>query len=146
VPLAITAAGLLLRLLRPGASRRWWWTAVLIGPALLAFGVGLELLAVPSSEWRARLVGRASMFCLKTIPLLSAPVLAALLILMRAGAPTRPALAGAVAGLTAGGVGATLYALHCVDDSPLFVMVWYGVAIALLSAVGALLGSRILRW
>ena len=37
------------------------------------------------------------------------------------GVPTRPALAGAVAGLLAGGLAASFYAAHCTDDSPLFV-------------------------
>ena len=40
----------------------------------------------------------------------------------RAGASV---LAGAVAGLAAGGVAATLYAAHCTDNSPLFVATWY---------------------
>ena len=45
-----------------------------------------------------------------------------------------PSLAGAVAGLAAGGVAATLYAAHCTDDSPLFVATWYTLAIAALAA------------
>jgi hypothetical protein len=56
------------------------------------------------------------------------------------------AIAGAMAGALAGSLGAVLYAAHCVDDSPLFVATWYGIAIALVTAVGALLGHRLLRW
>jgi hypothetical protein len=46
----------------------------------------------------------------------------------------------------AGGLGAMLYAIHCVDDSPLFVALWYVPAVALVTLTGTLMGSRILRW
>ena len=59
------------------------------------------------------------------IPMLSVLPLAALLFALRQGAPSRPALTGAVAGLAATGIGATLYASHCMDDSPLFMAAWY---------------------
>jgi len=41
---------------------------------------------------------------------------------------------------------ATLYAAHCPDDSPLFVATWYSTATALVTALGALLGSKVLRF
>jgi hypothetical protein len=65
---------------------------------------------------------------------------------LRHGAPTRPAFAGAVAGLAAGGLAATLYAAHCTDDSPLFVATWYTIAIAVLAGLGALGGRLFARW
>lgn len=144
--LNVTAAGLALRLIRPGASQDFWNVALAIGPALLALGILYELVSVPAAEWKPRLVGRNNLLCLVSVPLLAAPTLAALLCAMRQGAPTRPALAGAVAGLVAGGLGAALYAAHCVDDSPLFVMAWYGLAIVLVAGVGMAAGSRVLRW
>ncbi len=86
-------------------------------------------------------------FCLASTPLLSLAPLAAILFVMRESAPTWPGLAGAVAGLAAGtGAGATLYAAHCVDDSPLFVIVWYSIAIGLVTLLGAGVGRRVLRW
>jgi hypothetical protein len=78
--------------------------------------------------------------------LLSLPLLAAALIGLRHGAPTRPAIAGAIAGLLSAGLAATLYASHCTDDSPLFVAFWYTLATALVAAVGALIGSRMLKY
>ena len=79
--------------------------------------------------------------------LLSCPLLlAAALIGLRHGAPTRPALAGAIAGLLSAGLAATLYAAHCTDDSPLFVATWYTIATAMVAAIGALAGSRLLRF
>nr|WP_271570195.1 NrsF family protein [Bradyrhizobium sp. CCBAU 11386] len=44
------------------------------------------------------------------------------------------------------GLAATPYASHCTDDSPLFVATWYTLAAALVAAVGALVGSKVLRY
>jgi hypothetical protein len=93
-----------------------------------------------------RLVGQNSRVCLMAIPVLSLPLLAGALIGLRNGAPSRPALAGALAGMLSAGLGATLYASHCTDDSPLFVATWYSIATALVTAIGALAGSRMLRY
>jgi len=65
---------------------------------------------------------------------------------LRQGAPTRPGLAGAVAGLAASGIAATFYASNCTDDSPLFVATWYPIATAMVVVVGYLIGTRALRW
>ena len=93
-----------------------------------------------------RMVGKNAWNCLTSIPLMSLPLLAAALLGLRHGAPTRPALAGAIAGLLSAGLAATLYASHCTDDSPLFVATWYTIAAALVTAVGALAGPRVLRF
>jgi hypothetical protein len=84
--------------------------------------------------------------CLVLIPALSAAPFIALILALRQGAPTRPMLAGATAGLVAAAIGATLYASHCQDDSPLFLAAWYVIAVAIMAALGALLGARLLRW
>jgi hypothetical protein len=55
-------------------------------------------------------------------------------------------VAGAAAGLVAAAAGALLYAFHCFDDSPLFVVTWYGLAMALVTSVGCLVGRKVLRW
>ena len=72
--------------------------------------------------------------------------LAGALIGLRHGAPARPATAGAIAGLLSAGLAATLYASHCTDDSPLFVAAWYTIATALVTAIGALAGAKLLRY
>jgi hypothetical protein len=93
-----------------------------------------------------RLVGKNWWTCLMAIPLLSLPLLAGALMGLRHGAPSRPAVAGAIAGLLSAGLAATLYASHCTDDSPLFVAVWYTTATALVTAIGALAGAKLLRY
>jgi hypothetical protein len=87
-----------------------------------------------------------SMVCLAYIPLIGIGPLAIFLLALRHGAPTRPALAGAAAGLLAGSIAATFYAAHCTDDSPLFVATWYTIAIAGLAVLGAAGASRFARW
>jgi hypothetical protein len=141
-----SAFALMLHVVRPQAVSPGWIAALAIAPALIIIATIAELFAVPSGEWMGRLMGRAYVACLVLIPTLSALPLVATLFAMRQGAPSHPALAGAVAGLVAGGIGASLYGTHCVEDSPLFVATWYVIGIAFITAVGAIAGSRILRW
>ncbi len=142
--LAVTAGFLALRLSRPGAPQPL--PLLLAAPLLLAVAVAIELLALPPGQWSESLFGTTWRACLMFIPLLSAGPLAAILIALKRGAPTRPALAGAVAGLLAGGIGSFVYAAHCPGDSPLFLAAWYTITILEMSALGALAGSRLLRW
>ncbi|GLK56983.1 hypothetical protein JOD31_003015 [Methylopila capsulata] len=140
------AALLALRLARPGASVRSGVLALGLAVAVLGAGVLAELAVTPEATWAARLVGHNWLVCLINVPVLSAIPLSALLIALRRGAPASPSLAGAVAGVVAGAIGATFYAAQCPDDSPLFVAVWYTLAIAIVATVGAVVGSRLLRW
>jgi hypothetical protein len=84
--------------------------------------------------------------CLTTVPSLAIPLLAAVLWALSAGAPLRPGRAGAAAGLAAGALAAALYSLYCDQDEALFVLPAYGVAVLLVTLVGALAGARLLRW
>jgi len=142
--LAASAAAASARLMRPEGGHPLM--VLFAAPALLAIAMALELIAVPASEWGSRLVGHNAVLCMTFIPILSFAPLALVLWALRHGATQTPALTGAVAGLVAGGVGALFYAAHCFDDSPLFVAVWYTIAVAFMAGLGALLGSRLLRW
>jgi hypothetical protein len=114
--------------------------------ALAALAVAIELLALPSASWTSRLVGSNALVCLVAIPTLAIVPLAAVLAMLRSGAPASPARAGGAAGLLAAAAAAALYAFHCFDDSPLFVVTWYGLAALLVIALGAVAGHRLLRW
>jgi hypothetical protein len=144
--LAATATGLILRLAQPAAPTGGWRWALILAPALLALAVVAELMVMPAETWGERLVGTHVRFCLTLIPMLAIGPLALLLLALRAGAPTRPGLAGAVAGLAASGIAATFYAANCTDDSPLFVATWYPIAIGFVTLVGYLVGKRVLKW
>ena len=141
-----SALGLMLHLARPGAVPAGWLAALAIAPVLLIASVIAEIFLVPSSAWAMSLIGKNGVVCLVIIPLLSAAPLAAVIWTLRDGATTHPVLAGAVAGLVAAGIGATLYATYCQDDSPFFIATWYGLAIMIVTVVGAFLGARLLRW
>jgi len=145
--LAISAIAISLHLSRPEASLRGWAWLLLIPIGLLVVGMAGEMMMMPQRPpMMTRLMGRNFMTCLTTIPLMALPLLAAALLGLRHGAPTRPALAGALAGLLSAGLAATLYASHCTDDSPMFVATWYTIAAVLVAAVGALAGPRVLRF
>jgi hypothetical protein len=143
--LATSAMALGLHLSRPEASLRGWAWLLLVPAGLLAGGIASEMMLPQRLPMMTRLVGSNSRVCLAAIPLISLPLLAAALIGLRHGAPTRPAVTGAIAGLVSAGLAATLYASHCTDDSPLFVATWYSIGTVLVAAIGALAGSRVLR-
>src|SRR5262249_45692685 len=129
--LALCSAMLVWRLVRPGASTRLQTMAFVVVPVVLAAAVLAELVVLPRPLWGARLVGVNGLVCLISIPLFALPMLIAVILALRHGAPTRPGLTGVVAGLFAGAVAAAIYAAHCPDDSPLFVALWYSLAIAI---------------
>ncbi|NVP57686.1 NrsF family protein [Mycoplana rhizolycopersici] len=144
--LASAAFGLLRALSRPGSNIALPALRLIAAPAVLGVAVAVELVVVPSDQWRAIWWGTNISVCLTFIPVIGIAPLAVFLLALRHGAPTRPAVAGAVAGLLAGGLSATFYAAHCTDDSPLFVATWYSIAIASLAFLGMILGPRIARW
>ncbi len=147
-PLALFACAgpLALRLARPTGDPRPLFAVLLILLFVLAAAVATELLILPRDLWRVRLIGHNAAFCMVVIPSLAAAPLVGALVALHRGAPKNPSLAGAGAGLFAGAFAAALYATHCPDDSPLFVATWYMLAILVVMAVGAIAGSRFLRW
>lgn len=146
ITLALAAFALTRRFLRPeGQAGALAWLLGL--PALMLAGAAaLEMYLLPANHWAVYARGQNSLPCLLMIPLISIAPLAAILYALRQGAPSRPGLAGAAAGLLASGIAATLYASHCVDDSPLFIAIWYTIGIAIVTGAGAFLGRRLLKW
>jgi hypothetical protein len=144
--LAISAIAVSLHLSRPEALMRGWVLLLLIPAGILVAGIASEMMLPQRLPMLTRLIGHNSKVCLSSIPLISLPLLAAALVALRHGAPARPAIAGAIAGLLSAGLAATLYAAHCTDDSPLFVATWYTLATLLVTAIGALLGNKVLQY
>lgn len=148
IPLALAALALplALRLARPeGAAGARLWPLLL--PVAVAAGLLVWSLAViPAEGWGMAWRGKTMVVCLVSIPVLSLFPVAAIFLMLRRGAPTAPARAGAMAGLAGGSVAAAAYALHCNDDTPLFYVSWYGLAILTVTVVSAWLGPRLLRW
>jgi hypothetical protein len=146
VSLALSATWVIYSVGRPGVSFDRRRLALAIAPALLAGAAVIELIALPETQWLPNLVGHNARICLTVIPLLSIGPLACLILALRAGAPSSPGLAGAIAGMAASGIAATFYAANCTDDSALFVMTWYPIAILIVTAAGYLVGRKLLRW
>lgn len=145
---AIAVAGFLVteRLSRPGAKAT---RGVIVLVTVVAVMLGLaimQVLGTPPEGMRDVLMGSTWDRCPWRIVALAIPGLALSLLAMRRLAPTRPALAGAGAGLFVGGVAATVYGLHCGETSAAFTLIWYTGGIALSTALGALAGWRLLRW
>jgi hypothetical protein len=144
--LALPSLLLLLRLARPDAKPGALALRLIAPLVLLAAAVIVELIVVPQDEWLPRLVGQNMRYCTTMIPMMAAPILAALVWAMRAGAPQHPGWTGALAGAAAAGLASFLYASHCPDDSPLFVATWYPLATLVCAAAGAWAGRRFLAW
>ncbi len=144
--LAALGLAVVLRLARPGMP--WGRTALwlVLPPAALWVLAGVALASAAQPERLPLLLGSTWRTCPFNIALLSLPALAALFWALRGAAPTRPGWAGAGAGLLAGALGVVAYALHCPEMAAPFVALWYLAGMALPTALGALLGPRLLRW
>lgn len=131
---------------RPEGNLRKALPLLIAALVLQVAAVVVELLAVPPETWPEKMIGTSNVYCLILIMTIGLGPLSILLLALRRGAPANPVMAGAVAGLLAGGIAATIYVAHCTDDSPLFVATWYTIAIAGLAAIGAASASRLARW
>jgi len=135
-----------LRLSRPGLP------LVGLAPALGAPVLAIWLLALITLA-RADAAQRAVLFfgdtwnsCPFLVALLSVPAFIAVIWAMRGMAPTRLRLAGAAAGLFSATIGALLYSVHCPEQDAPFIAFWYLLGMLIPTAIGALLGPRLLRW
>lgn len=144
--LAVTATAAALRLGSPENRVGLAGISLAVAPGLLIVAAAVELMLLPENQWMSHMIGHNARFCLTLIPLLAAGPLTILLVAFRRGAPANPGVAGAIAGLLASGIAATFYAANCNDDSPLFVMAWYPIAILMVTTIGWAAGRRFLRW
>ena len=144
---AAAAFAVALSLGRPGASARRSGVALAVPFALLWLLAAAAMVGASVADERAALLlGSTWTGCPLNIAMLSAPALPLLLWAMRSAAPTRPAVAGAAAGLLAGGLGATVYTLHCPELAAPFIGVWYVLGMAIPAAIGAVAGWFLPRW
>jgi hypothetical protein len=147
-PISIAAASFLVvqRLARPGVRIGASWLGLAVPVACMGALAGLAWFDAPVEARLPLLLGATWRSCAASIALLALPMFVAALLALRGLAPTRPAVAGAMAGAWAGATGATVYALHCPELTAPFLAVWYVAGMALPALAGALLGPRLLRW
>jgi hypothetical protein len=127
---------------RPGRRLAWLAApALVIGVAALA-----QIVRAPAGAFGRLVMGNSASSCSWLIAAASIPLFVVLMWAVRGLGPTRLRLAGALTGLTAGGVAASIYCLHCDESGAPFVAIWYSLGILAPCAVGALTGPRLLRW
>lgn len=144
--LVVAGARFLIVSSRPGELRRK--PLMLIGVLFLALvsAGGAALVRAHPAAWSGMIFGPQWAACLICIPLFAAAPFASLIWSLRKGAPTNLPRTGAIAGLVAGALGAAVFAVHHPGGSIPFIALWYGGSILLCALVGAILGSRLLRW
>jgi hypothetical protein len=144
--LALIAIAAAIVLARPEARPpRWLW--------LLAFPVAVlgaisafELSSAPADHRMAMWLGETWALCPANLVMLSLPIMITVMIGYRRFAPTHMRITGAVIGLGAGAAAATVYCLHCPEETAIFVLTWYSLGIAVATVIGAIAGPRFLRW
>ncbi len=138
--------GLIDRLARPDGEGGMFGPLILapLG-AMIALAL-YQLFGASDDQRMAMMMGGSSQVCARNIVILSLPVFAGLFWALRALAPTRLMLAGAIAGILAGAAGTFVYAFHCTESTAPFVAIWYTLGIAAMGLLGALLGRVLLRW
>lgn len=140
------ASACLIRFARPGGAHRVPMTLLALPFFVIIVVAAISLAAAPPIHWDRMIVGDQWLECLLSIPVIAIAPFAMMIWAVRQAMPTELRRAGALAGLVAGALSATGYALHCVDDSVPFIAAWYGGTIALCTLAGAALGPRLLRW
>ncbi len=142
----VVASHYLIKLARPGGERSISTLGIILPFVAIMLLAVASLSIAPHSHWRGLILGDQWLECVVSIPLIAIVPFAVIIGAVRQTAPTDLARAGAIAGLVAGCLSATGYALHCTDDSVPFVAIWYGGTIALCTLLGWKLGPRLLRW
>lgn len=143
--IALAALVLLYRSGRPGAAtRQLAWLPTGAASSLLL----LPLLALAATEpaMASDIRMSSGIYCLWMTSLAAIPVWIAALAWLRMAAPTNLARASWAAGMASAAVAATAFALHCPHDVIPYVVLWYGGAIALVSALTRLVLPALIRW
>ncbi len=144
--LGVAGLALAERLSRPGAKGLFGLVLAVAFIGVIVVIAVNQFMSTPREQIEDAVMGTTWDSCPWRILVLSIPGLAAILWTMRSFAPTRLVLAGAVAGLLAGGIAATVYGLHCAETGAPFVAIWYSMGVILSAVVGAIVGPRVLRW
>jgi hypothetical protein len=143
--IAVLGYWLVERMGRPGAEMTRPLQLLALPLLAIALLAALQMSA-PQADMPILVLGHSSRVCAFLVTVTALPTLAATFWALHKLAPTQLTLAGAGAGLFAGGVGAFVYSFHCNEGSAPFIAIWYTLGIVVTTAIGALLGPRLLRW
>jgi hypothetical protein len=105
---------------------------------------------VATSTWQTPLAAvvnaRHEWICVGLIVVGGAPLMAVLTSMLRRGAPLHPATTTALAALAVGTLANVSACWSLPHASNEITLVWHGAAVLALVLLGALVGSRVLRW
>jgi hypothetical protein len=146
VCLAAASVLALSRLSLPGLPLAGVGTALAVPLLVIATLAVIALTRADPADRESLLFGTTWTSCPILIATLSVPVFAAVTWAIRGLAPTRPWLAGSAVGLVSGAIGAVVYSLHCREMATPFLATWYSLGVLIPTAIGAMLGPRLLRW
>lgn len=144
--LALCSGAWVWRMARPDHRNGWGMQGIGLIWLTMALMGAHSLWQADPEQRLGLLMGQSWWSCPLSIALFAMPWLAVWLMYLHKMAPTQGALSGAGAGLLSGALATGLYSLHCSETSYAFFSVWYAAGMALSSLIGALMGSRWLRW
>ncbi|MCB1500374.1 MAG: DUF1109 domain-containing protein [Bauldia sp.] len=142
---AVSAAAAAFASTVPGVNRRWLWLPVVpLAVWLLAIGKGCI------DEWfhvgSEGLVVHADLGCFFPMLLVGAVPAAAMLIMVRRGAPLAPRSTLCLGALAIAAFVAFGLRFFHPGDASIMILVWHVGMVAVVSAAGALAGSRLFHW
>lgn len=133
--LTVVACTLAIRSFSPTAQPR---RGLILACALAVAAIVASAFVTPDGAAQQTLLQRiapaSGVICAASIFVLSLPVVAVLGALMRRAAPTQPKLSALASGIAAGTCGAFVFAFCCPFNDPLYVVVWYSLGCAAVTA------------
>ena len=134
--LAVVACVLAIRSFSPTAQPR---PGLMLACAIAVAAIVGGAFVTPDGASARALLDRinptSGILCATWIFALSLPIVALLGALMRRAAPTQPRLSALASGIAAGTCGAFVFAFCCPFNDPLYVVVWYTIGCAAVTAV-----------
>jgi len=134
--LAVIACVLAIRSFSPTAHPR---PGLMLASAIAVAAIVGGAFVTPDGASARALLDRinptSGILCATWIFVLSMPIVALLGALMRRAAPTQPRLSALASGIAAGACGAFVFAFCCPFNDPLYVVVWYSIGCAAVTAV-----------
>ncbi|TDY22015.1 hypothetical protein B0G81_2284 [Paraburkholderia sp. BL6665CI2N2] len=148
LPLCIAIGALIAtaRLARPGAKVGAGWLIMALPVLAVWIAAILTLVAATPQDRLPAILGHSWRSCPFNILLLAAPGFVAVFWAVKGLAPISLRLAGASLGMLASSIATVAYCFHCPEMNPAFWSVWYVAGMLLPSALGAILGPKLLRW
>lgn len=141
--LAVVSCAVAIRSFAPTSPLRHGLTLLsALAVLMLISGMFVTNVADSGRSLMERLAPAHGILCVAAIVTLGLPMIALLAAQMRRAAPVRPARSAWLAGVAASTSGALIFTACCPMNDPLYIVVWYSAAIALVTAAARWLLPR----